>query len=184
MDRMTLSKLTQFEFNGDTNTYVYPGVNWTYELLFDRTYSDDMNITIDYHDSTCVYNEDFTGPTNLILKAGSDKILFNINIFPVTTAYDKILSIRADFNTYNESHILSNNIISMIDSPLYVDPIKKGYCKKMIGLKEEYQEKYCNNAKEGDYFRYTGPVCRDMYFWKENRCGEFFSLEKYPMLYL
>ena len=182
MSKITFTKLTKFEFNGNENDYVFPGQSWTYQVLFDRTYSEDRDIEISYHDSDGEYGMDFDGPTVVTIEAGSDRIKFNVNIFIRDEVYEKHLRIRAAFE--DEAKYVSNYIVSLIDCPWYKAPIAKGYCKKMIGLPDEYQEQYCGDVKEGDTFRYTGPECKDIYFWSENRCGDFFSLDEYPMLYI
>ena len=182
MSKITFSKLTKFEFDGDSDKYVFPGQSWTYQILLDRTYDTDQNIEISYHDSDGEFGMDFDGPTSVTIRAGSDKVKFNVNIFIRDGVYEKSLRIRAAFD--DEVEEISNYIVSLTDCPWYVAPIKKGFCKPMIGLPEEYQEKYCGDVREGDTFRYTGPGCKDIYFWSEDRCGDFFSLDEYPMLYL
>ena len=182
MSKITFSKLTKFEFNGNTDTYIFPGQSWTYQILIDTLYDEDKNISISYYNSDVEDGIDFSGPTSVTVKAGSDKVKFNVNIFINDNVYEKHLRIEAAFE--DDTETIDNYIVSLIDCPWYKAPIVKGHCKPMIGLPPEYQEKYCDVGNYNKTFRYTGPECKDIYFWSEDSCSDFFSLDEYPMLYL
>ena len=174
---MILEKLTQFEYNNDLDTYIYPERSWTYKITLDEITDNDLNINISCRGLKLIANNDYICPDNITVKAGSDAAYFNINLFSTNRIFETWFTVEARIN--DTFATVQSYIIAKNDCPWYTAPLKKGACKTMLGLPYEYRKDFC--SQEDAYFRDTGPACKDIYFWDENRCSDFFS--GYPALY-
>ncbi len=170
MDKIVLSKLSQYKYNNDMDEYIYPGRSWTYEVILDAPVGSDSEIVLTYYNVDIEYGIDFTGPEVVIVEAGSDRVKFNVHLFITDDIFEKYFKVTAWFD--DESDEVRSYVISRVDCPWYRTPMPKRHCKPMVGLPPEYQEQYCDNKAER--FIDQSPACKDIYFWDMISCKDAF----------
>ncbi len=171
MDKITIEKLTKFTYDSNETYYMYPGGSWTYQIIIDNTPSVDTNIPITYYGSGITNDVDFVGPTNVIIKAGTDRVKFNISLLVTDNVFEKHFKVTSTYTSGQDT--VSSYVISRTSCPWYTEPKSKIHCEPMIGLPTEYQENYCDN-RDSDTYRNTGPACKDIYFWDMTKCKDAF----------